>query len=68
MPERNILSVTCREQFREWLTAHAVEESECWVAVKRGKPVEPDSFYYIDAGENAAVQSAQEKQPLDGAE
>ena len=53
MAERNILSVTCREQFREWLTAHAVEESECWVAVKRGKPVEPDSFYYIDAVEEA---------------
>ena len=53
MAERNILTVTCREQFREWLTAHAVEESECWVAVKRGKPVEPDSFYYIDAVEEA---------------
>ena len=53
MPERNILSVTCREQFREWLTLHAAEESECWVAVKRGKPVEPDSFYYIDAVEEA---------------
>lgn len=53
MAERNILSVTCREQFREWLTLHAAEESECWVAVKRGKPVEPDSFYYIDAVEEA---------------
>ena len=68
MAERNILSVTCREQFREWLTAHAVEESECWVAVKRGKPVEPDSFYYIDAVEEALcfgwIDSIQK--PIDG--
>ena len=68
MPEHNILSVTCREQFREWLTAHAAEESECWVAVKRGKPVEPDSFYYIDAVEEALcfgwIDSIQK--PIDG--
>lgn len=53
MAELNILTVSCREQFREWLTLHAAEESECWVAVKRGRPIEPDSFYYIDAVEEA---------------
>ena len=53
MPEQNILTVRSRTEFRQWLTAHAAEESECWVAVKRGKPVEPDSFYYIDAVEEA---------------
>ena len=53
MTERNILTVSCREQFREWLTLHAAEESECWVAVKRGRPIESDSFYYIDAVEEA---------------
>ena len=68
MAERNILTVTCREQFRELLTLHAAEESECWVAVKRGKPVEPDSFYYIDAVEEALcfgwIDSIQK--PIDG--
>ena len=53
MAEINILTVICREQFREWLMLHAAKESECWVAVKRGKPVESDSFYYIDAVEEA---------------
>lgn len=53
MAEINILTVICREQFRECLMLHAAKESECWVAVKRGKPVESDSFYYIDAVEEA---------------
>ena len=67
MTERNILTVTCREQFRQWLTLHAAE-SECWVAVKRGKPVEPDVFYYLDAVEEALcfgwIDSVQK--PIDG--
>ena len=53
MPEQNILTVRSRTEFRQWLTLHAVEESECWVAVKRGRPVEPDVFYYLDAVEEA---------------
>ena len=53
MAEQNVLTVRTRAEFREWLTLHAAEESECWIAVRRGKPVEPDSFYYIDAVEEA---------------
>ena len=48
----NILSVQTRQEFREWLAGHP-DESECWVLVKRGKPVDPETFYYLDAVEEA---------------
>ena len=51
--EQNILDVKNRGAFRAWLTLHAATETECWVAVKRGKPVDPDTFYYLDAVEEA---------------
>ena len=53
MLEKNILSVTDRQAFREWLTEHASIETECWVDVKRGKPTDPEIFYYLDAVEEA---------------
>ncbi len=49
----NILNVHSRAQFREWLLAHAADEKECWVQVKRGRPADPEVFYYIDAVEEA---------------
>ena len=51
--ENNILQIDNRKDFREWLTLHADNESECWVNLKRGKPVEDDKFYYLDAVEEA---------------
>lgn len=51
--ETNILSVTDRYQFRGWLSQHATSETGCWVYVVRGKPVDPDTFYYLDAVEEA---------------
>ena len=51
--ENNILQIDNREDFREWLALHAGNESECWVELKRGKPVEDDKFYYLDAVEEA---------------
>lgn len=51
--EKNILTVSSREQFRDWLLLHAAGETECWVEVRRGKPEEPGVFYYIDAVEEA---------------
>ena len=51
--EHNILSVCDRTQFREWLLLHAADESECWVDVKRGRPTSSETFYYIDAVEEA---------------
>ena len=49
----NILNIQNRKQLREWFIHHSVSESECWVKVKRGKPVAPDVFYYLDAVEEA---------------
>ena len=51
--EHNILSVSDRRQFRAWLFLPVDDESECWVEVKRGKPTDPETFYYIDAVEEA---------------
>jgi len=51
--EHNILHVNNRAAFRDWLTRHAAEESECWISVKRGRPIDPDTFYYLDAVEEA---------------
>ena len=53
MNERNILNVANRREFRDWLQAHAATETECWVALKRGRPADPDRFYYLDAVEEA---------------
>lgn len=51
--ENNILNVRDRAQFREWLENHHDSETECWAEVRRGKPTEPDVFYYLDAVEEA---------------
>ena len=51
--ETNILSARNRMEFREWLTDNALSASECWVNVKRGKPVDENVFYYLDAVEEA---------------
>ena len=53
MTHKNILNPISRQEFRSWLTEHASSEPECWVAVKRGKPIKPDVFYYLDAVEEA---------------
>ena len=50
--EQNILTVRSRADFREWFTTHP-DALECWVQVKRGRPVNPEIFYYLDAVEEA---------------
>ena len=49
----NVLQVRSRAAFRAWLSENAATASECWVAVTRGRPVEADVFYYLDAVEEA---------------
>lgn len=49
----NLLSVTNRDEFRKWLTEYHTIEKECWVIVKRGDPKNDDTFWYIDAVEEA---------------
>ena len=53
MNEQNILNLASRGEFRAWLAAHGATEAECWLALKRGRPVEPEAFYYLDAVEEA---------------
>ena len=48
----NILTAKTRSEFRAWLEHHP-DETECWVALKRGRPEKPDVFYYLDAVEEA---------------
>lgn len=54
MPEyKNVLNSKNRQDFRAWLTENGKTESECWVALKRGRPKEDGAFYYLDAVEEA---------------
>ncbi len=47
------LDIKNRTQFREWLMLNATKEKECWLNVKRGEPINPNVFYYLDAVEEA---------------
>ena len=49
----NILRITSRSEFRDWLSEHHCSEKECWVAVKRGKTPPEDVLWYLDAVEEA---------------
>lgn len=53
MTPRNILDITGRTDFREWLAANSATERECWIAVKRGKTPPEDALWYLDAVEEA---------------
>lgn len=53
MTPKNILDITKRSDFREWLTRNSMVEKECWIAVKRGKTAPEDALWYLDAVEEA---------------
>ena len=53
MNEKNVLSAANRRELRAWFDAHAASETECWVEVKKGRPMDPDVLYYLDAVEEA---------------
>ncbi len=42
-----------RQDFREWLSINHNKAKECWILIKRGKPIDSKIFYYIDAVEEA---------------
>lgn len=50
---KNILNINTREEFRNWLQKNIKSESECWINLKRGKPINNNIFYYLDAVEEA---------------
>ena len=49
----NLLSAKNRDELREWLADNHNKEKECWIVVKRGRPVDDGTFWYIDAVEEA---------------
>ena len=53
MEIHNLLDAKSRAELREWLMQNHKKETECWVVVKRGRPVDDDTFWYIDAVEEA---------------
>ena len=61
MEEHNILIIANRREFRAWFEAHHANERECWVEVKRGRPVDDQHFWYLDAVEEAWHHKTQHK-------
>lgn len=53
MDFNNLLPTKNRDKLRKWLSENHNKENECWVVVKRGRPVGNDTFWYIDAVEEA---------------
>ena len=49
----NVLSVKSRDDFRRWLADYHAMEKEGWLHVKRGRPVDDGTFWYLDAVEEA---------------
>ena len=49
----NVLNITSRAEFRDWLIKHSAAEKECWVSVKRGRPTDEMCLWYLDAVEEA---------------
>lgn len=49
----NLLNITSRKEFREWLMINHRSQAECWVEVKRGRPTDDTTFWYVDAVEEA---------------
>lgn len=49
----NLLPAKNRDELRQWLSENYDKEKECWVVVKRGRPVDNGTFWYIDAVEEA---------------
>lgn len=53
MDFKNLLPAKNRDELRQWLLENYNKENECWVVVKRGRPVDDGTFWYIDAVEEA---------------
>lgn len=53
MEFKNLLNVKNRNELQQWLLINYNRETECWIVVKRGRPVDDKTFWYIDAVEEA---------------
>lgn len=49
MEYKNVLNCKTNDEFRIWLENNHLNETECWIGCKRGKPKEDNVFYYVDA-------------------
>ncbi len=52
-PKNLLADIRSRGEFRAWLSAHCATESVCHLRLKRGKPVDDATFWYLDAVEEA---------------
>ena len=50
---KNILDIKNRNEFRNWLINNSTKETECFIEVKKGKPVDDGALYYLDMVEEA---------------
>ena len=48
MEIHNLLGAKSRDELREWLLQNHKTEKECWVVVKRGRPTDDNTFWYIE--------------------
>jgi uncharacterized protein YdeI (YjbR/CyaY-like superfamily) len=53
MEFENLLPAQNRDELRQWLVENYDKAKECWVVVKRGRPIDDGTFWYIDAVEEA---------------
>ncbi|MCM1296263.1 MAG: YdeI/OmpD-associated family protein [Muribaculaceae bacterium] len=53
MQPKNLLNAKNRDELRLWLIDNHDKENECWVVVKRSRPQNDNTFWYIDAVEEA---------------
>ena len=53
MDFKNLLPAKNRDELRQWFLENYDKENECWVVVKRGRPIDDGTFWYIDAVEEA---------------
>lgn len=53
MENKNILNIKTAKAFRTWLSKNHDKQSECYLNVKKGRPIDNKTFYYLDAVEVA---------------
>ena len=51
MNPENILNITTRAEFRQWLIENHDKETECWMVVKKGNQPPTGYVWYLDAVE-----------------
>lgn len=51
MEVKNILNITTRAEFRQWLMENHEKETECWMIARKGKIPPEKSVWYLDSVE-----------------